>query len=298
MQAAAVGTWLSVGAAFWGAVFLIPFKQAGLSAPRPTVVLTMLLAAAVANTIATLVQTRGRLRIQRRGVLVAVVLALCTILGNIGVVSSLGRIEPAITSVILQTQVILVAIMELVFLRERLSRWLIGGCVVALIGFALMQAPWQANHSADIIGMAWAFLGAGMFGIMLVVLRHSITHIDPLSVNALRLWMSVLLMVCWPGAVTGAISMDASIWLLALAAGLAGPTISRLMLMAAVRRLSATQTKLTTLMSPLFALGLGMLAFGTMPSGHELIGGCVLLSGVALPLIGHLQQRQQRVTPH
>jgi len=340
MSPVASGTAFSLGAALFAAAFLIPFKQAGLSAQREVVVLAMLATAAVANTIATLIQARGRLRIHRRTWIVAVVLAGCTILGNIGVVASLARVEPAITSVIIQTQVILVALMELAFLRERLSRWLIGGCLLAVAGFLVMQAPWAAATAGDVPGMLWALLAAvtfgimlvvlavifrrvrwvviplvtcsatvlvmlGLlgaldwrmtaattFGIMLVVLRHSIAHVDPLAVNALRLWLAVALLACWPGAAAGALAMDATTWLLAAAAGLAGPTVSRLMLMAAVRRFSATQTKLTTLVSPLCALGLGLLAFGTMPTARELLGGTVILLGVAMPLLPHLRRNR------
>lgn len=286
----ATGVAFSLGAAAWGAAFLIPFKMAGEQAPRMTVIFAMLLVAAVCNTIATLIQARGRLRIDRRTTLVALVLAACTVLGNLGVVTSLATLEPAVSSVVLQVQVIMVALLELFFLRERLARSLLLGCVLALIGFVVMQAPWDGGH-ADLVGIGWAMLGTTMFAIMLVVLRHSIAQLDSLAVNALRLWLAIGLLAVLPGTLSTAVEMSASIWLLAAAAGLAGPTLSRLMLMAALRHISATQTKLTTLVSPLFALFFGWLAFSSLPTGTELIGGAVILAGVALPLTMQFRRR-------
>jgi len=257
------------------------------------VVLAMLVAAAIWNTAATVTLGRGRLRFDRTAVVLSMLLALCTVAGNIGVAGSLARVEPAITSVVLQTQIIFVALAELALLRVRITGSLMLGALLALIGFTVMQAPWAMASAGDVPGTMWALLAALVFALMLVLTRRVIAVIDPLTVNALRLWMAVALMAAWPGQIAGVIALDLRVWLLVAAAALCGPTISRLMLMQSVRHISASQTKLITLVSPLFALLLGWLVFGVLPSAREMLGGCILLCGVALPL---LQMRRESGT--
>lgn len=294
MSSARRGVILAGTAAFWGALFLIPYKAASEAAPRLVVVLAMVLCAAVFNSLAGLVQTRGRVRIDRLAATTALGLALCTAVGNYAMAASLARTEPAITSVVLQVQIILVAVGELLLHRVRPGRALIVGAALALAGFVLMRAPWASAAAADPLGLLWAGLAAVSFAAMLLATRHVITRIDPLAVNALRLWLAAAALALWPGVVAGAIALDPVVWFYAAAAAACGPTISRLLLMYALRHVTAAQAKLVTLVSPVFALVLGALAFGVWPTAQELLGGAVILAGVALPLAAALRRRREQ----
>lgn len=291
-----VGVALVVVAAFWGALFLIPFKAASQDASRPAIVLAVVLCAALLNTAVALVRLRGRPRVDRVAWVTAGQLALCTAAGNIGIAGSLERVEPAITSVVLQTQVILVGLLELILLRTRPTLALIIGSVLALAGFLVMRAPWEAAAAADPAGVAWALLAASSFALMLVLTRRVIERIDAVTVNALRLWLATAAMAVWPGAVVAVAAFDLRLWLLCAAAAACGLTISRLLLMQAVRYITATETKLVGLIAPLFALGLGVAFFGVWPTGQELLGGAVILGGVALPL-AMAEWRKRRRAP-
>lgn len=284
MSGPRLGVALSVTAAFWAALFLIPYKAAAGAAPRPLVVLAMLACAAVLNTAAAVATSRGRVRLDRTAVWTSIALAICTVAGNLGVAESLARVEPAVTSVVLQTQIFFVAAGGALFLGERIGTRLVIGSVLALVGIAIMQAPWSAT-GGDPGGAGWAVLAAASFAAMLVITRAVITRIDVVAVNALRLWLAVGFMAALPGNAAGALALDRRTWLLCAAAAACGPTLSRLLLMIAVRHISASHTKLVTLVSPVFALALGAAAFGVLPSGREIAGGAVILAGVALPIL-------------
>jgi drug/metabolite transporter (DMT)-like permease len=284
VSAAHRGIALSLTAAFWAALFLIPYKAAAGAAPRPIVVLAMLTAAAALNTVAALATAGRRLRFDRTAVVASLALAVCTVAGNLGVAESLARVQPAVTSVVLQTQIFFVAAGSALFLAERIGGRLIAGSLLAVVGFAVMQAPWSAA-GGDPGGAAWAVLAAISFAAMLVITRRVIDRIDVVAVNALRLWMAVAFMAALPGNAAGALALGGETWLLCAAAAACGPTLSRLLLMVAVRHISASHTKLVTLVSPVFALVMGAIAFGTLPSGREIGGGAVILFGVALPIL-------------
>lgn len=295
MTQATTGALHAIGAAFWGALFLIPYQAATTAADsRLSAVLAMLIGATGANVAASWWQSRGRWRVDWIAARTALIMAACTILGNIAVAASLASVAPAITSVVIQAQVILVALGELLLLRSRLSAGLITGALLALGGFVVMQAPWQAALEGSRVGAVWALVAAACFATMLLVTRHVVDRIDMLTVNALRLVFAVSLLAFWPGTLTGLAGLPAWPWAMAILAGLCGPTLGRLQLMHAVRYLPATPTKLITLISPLFALLLGFVFFGSWPQVHELIGGGILLSGVILPLAGHLRRRRQQ----
>lgn len=290
-----LGTVLVVVSAFFGALFLIPFKAAGARAPQEAVVLGVLIGAAVLSTPIALVRSRGRLRCGRADLLAGLVLACCAVLGNIGVGGSLARLEPAVTSTILQVQIILIALAEVFLLKMRLTAALIVGIVLALGGIVVVQAPWAAERAGDIVGLAWAFLAAASFATMLLYTRMVVMRIDVITVNMLRLWIAAAMLGCWPGAVTGVLAFDAWQWFLCVAAGACGLTISRLLLMWAVRHISASEAKLTGLVGPVFALGLGALVFGTWPTPRECLGGLIILGGVALPLAARRLRRRSPV---
>lgn len=295
-----LGNALSCIAAFWAALFLIPYQALAQAMPGQllAVVLMMTLWAAVLNSAASLVQRRGRLgswRLDRITMISVLVLTLCTIAGNLGMAASLSLVSPAVTSVVLTLQLVVVALAERLILRTRLSPALLLGSALAVAGLVIMQAPWAnvaGERNAVTVGILWALLPVAAFATMLVFTRHVIRRIDPLLVNALRLWLACGVLLLIPGVAATAMAQSWQLWLLAAAAAACGPSISRLLMMYSLRWIPASQSKLISLISPIFALLLGMLIMGMWPGKLELIGGACILLGIALPL---WQQRQQRL---
>lgn len=298
MSPAAIGSGYALSAAFWGALFLIPYKALGAMVPQASAVWAMLFASALINT-ALIAWRRGwRLPLSRLSIGIGLLLAACTVLGNVAMAMSLSLVQPAVTSVVVQVQIIMVALGELLILRGRLSPAVILGAILGLIGFVVMQAPagggWDA---AALHGGLWAVVAAAAFAAMLLITKSVIHRIDVLALNMLRLWCAVFALALWPGALGGLADFSPWLWFLAFAAAFCGPTLGRLHLMQAVRFISASQAKLLTLASPPFALLLGWLAFSATPAVHESIGGLIILAGVALPLLQWWRQRSDGPQP-
>jgi len=277
------GTLLSTAASVWAAAFLIPYKKASLLADAQVVVLALLTASALWNTALAAIETRGRPRMNKTSMWAAVGLALFSITGNFCMSSSLTTLEPAIASVLLRTQVVFVALAAAVFLRERITGSLVVGSVIALGGLVVMRMPFDGR--AGLAGVLWALGAASSFGAIVIITRKVIHRIEPVTVNAVRLWLAVAFLAAVPGTASRALSASHELWWMAAVAAFCGPFISRLFTMYALRHVTAAYQVLISLSSPVFAFVLGYLILGTVPTGPELAGGGIMLIGIAVPVI-------------
>jgi len=287
---------LTAGGAFFAAVYLLPYKAATQLAPADQVVLPMLLVAALLNSLSLLPGAWQKKREGRRrpggwhlSVGVSALLGLFSSLGNEAVARALAHIAPGITAVVLRTQVVFVALGGRLLLRETISTRFWIGTALALCGMVLLRWSGEAP-TVTLSGITWAVVGAASFGAMQVTVRRTIHRIDPMLVNSLRLWLAAALVAALPGRAAGLASADATLWGLTAAAALAGPVLSRLLLMAALRHIPVAMSSLALFSQPVFAYVLAAPLFGVLPGPLELAGCAVVLCGIALPMLEHLRR--------
>ncbi|MEM9488251.1 MAG: DMT family transporter [Myxococcota bacterium] len=295
MSSTGKGALLALSSALCAAVFLIPYKAAGALVTRDAAVLAMLLCAAVFNTLTTVSLHRGSLALNRVTVVAAAALAVLTAIGNVAVGEALAQLSAGVTSVLQQTQVLFVAAMASIVLGERITVRFVIGATVALCGFALINLPGSEAGSEDnvrLAGMLWAVASAVAFGAMHVITRKVIHRVQPVLLNAMRLWLAVLLLAALPGRVPAVLDMDVRPWLLCLAAAGAGPFIGRVCIMYSVRYIPASQSTLLGLVSPVFAFILGFVFFSATPGLFDLLGTLLITVGVAVPVAELAAQAQ------
>ena len=279
------GVGLTAGASVLAAAYLIFFKAGSLYVSPEALVLPMLLCSAGFNSFAVLVRKRSlHFRPDRTSLMVALAMGALSALGNEAMAHALSLIGPGLASVMLRTQVIIVAVGGFWLLGERVSLrfWL--GAALALGGFVLLQAGHDFAGGSVLSGMLWALVAALSFGFMQLVVRKTVHRIDHSLVNSLRLWLAAGLLACVPGRVGLLGEVDHRVWLLCAAAGLVGPVISRLMMMAALRHITAAMSTLVMNLAPVFAFAAGGLVFAIWPGWLEIVGSGVMLLGIALPV--------------
>ncbi len=284
-----IGLLWSAGAAAFVAGYLVPYKIAAAEVGPEGFVLPMLLCAALINTAIDTTRHWGSSqaapwRWDRLTAVVALLLGASSALGNEAACRALVWIDPGLVSVSLRTQVIFVALGGMLLLGERVSLRFWFGAGVVIGGFALLGWVHGMERGISMTGVAWAVTAAAGFAVMQVVVRRTITRINPLQVNTLRLWLAVLLLLLLPGRLAPVAELDLRLWLLAGTAALFGPVLSRLCLMQALRYLPAAYATLALFVAPLFAYGLAGLVLGSWPGYLELAGGALILLGVALPI--------------
>lgn len=267
------------------ASFVIPWKVAAGLGPTSTNTLVLLVAAAIFNSLLTVAQKRSLPRFSRFDLAVATALAALTLLGNLASANAIAIISPAMLTVTQRSEVILVALLAWPVIGERIERRFWIGAIIAVAGLLILQDPF-ASGEIRASGMAWALASAVWFSSMAVVTRKFIHRIDPVSVNALRLWLSVALWFAWHGVpdVIYEISADQAFY--ASLAAFFGPFLGRLCLMTSARFVEARYTTLATLAAPPLTLLFGFVLLSDLPSAQEIVGGTVMLLGIALPVWG------------
>lgn len=289
------GIALSLVAAALGASCLVAYKAAGQGAAPTEVVLAAMLWAAVLNTLVVSGGARFLGRVTRGSrspgpglptgteLALGAFLAACTLVANLAALRSLASLNPALTSVLSKTQVLIVAALAWPLLGERVTVRFALGAVLAVAGFAVMHASDHGGLHID-AGSLWALAAAGAWALMQVAPRKIIHRVRVGHVNGVRLWLSAAGLALVPGCVQALIALDARVWLLAGLAALAGPFLSRLALLHALRHIPASHSTLLTLAGPVFAAALAFAAFGTVPASAELAGAGLVLLGIALPV--------------
>lgn len=284
------GLGFSFAGALCSALYLFPYKRAAAFAPAHVLAFALLVIAALLTSAVAVVEARraSRTRHRARGILWATsaLLAVVTISGNWCGAQAVARLDPAIASLLLRTEVVFVGGLAALLLGERLTPALGLGALTALLGLVVMRWPLRLDASGE--GAAWALGAAASFGLMQVATRRVIGRISPLAVNALRLWLAVVLLGLVPGTLRGALTAGPHFWGFVSAAGLFGPFLGRLCIMYSLRTLRAAHSALLLLLAPVLAFVIGYVGWGITPSALEVGGGALLLLGVAIPSLAAL----------
>lgn len=275
----------ALASAIGSAGFVIPWKLASTYGPATTSTLILLVSAAVFTSILTAYQQRSLPTFNGFDFRVALGLAICTLIGNLASAHAIEALSPALLTVLQRSEVIIVALLAWPILGERIDRRFWIGSAIALGGLYLIQDP-IAGDDARADGMVWAGLSVFCFGSMSVITRRVIHRIDAVSVNALRLWVSVGLWFIWNGFPAELHEISRGQLGFAALAAFFGPFMARLCLMASARYIEARLTTLATLAAPPLTLALGYVLLADLPGVRAMQGGLIMLIGISIPILG------------
>jgi drug/metabolite transporter (DMT)-like permease len=284
------GVGWALGSALCSAGFMIPWKLASRHGAGKHAVLVLLASAAILNSAALWLPAPAlRRRWTPTATGLSIALAVLTLLGNEASAAAIARISGPLLSVLQRFDVVVVGVLAWIVLSERMDGAFIVGAVLATAGVAVTQgaAPSVGQGAGVLYGLA----AAVAFGGMVVVTRQSITEIDPVRVNALRLWLSVLLWAGLHRELPTASQLSPELLLWSGLAALLGPFLGRLSLMYSLRHVEARIAALCVLAAPVATLGLSWALLGDVPSAVELAGGTVILAGVAIPVVAAARRR-------
>lgn len=282
-----VGLAWATASAVGSACMAIPWKLANEAGTAAHSVLVLLLVAAIGNTLLGAGQRarRGhRRRLRRIDLGVALGLAGFTLAGNHLAALAIQQMSPSMMNLLLRSELPLTALAAWLLLGERvrLRFWI--GTAVAMVGLGLLQdAPAGDVTRVPLEATGLALASAACFAGLAVTTRAYIHRIDPIAVNALRLWVAVGLWFAFNDA-DGLASIPAEQWRYAALAAIAGPFLGRLTLMLSAQTIEARMSSLVMLLAPVFTLVPAYFFLDDWPARHELLGGVVLLIGIAWPL--------------
>ena len=275
----------SLGAALASGFFVIPWKLANQHGDPATSTLALLGFAALFNTALGLVQLRNgpRRPFGRVELGAALAMAALSLLGNLAGATAIQTLSAALFNVLGRGEVLVVALLAWLLLGERVERLYWVGAAIAGVGLLVMRDP-LGGAAIDPRGMFFAFLCVLCFSAMAVLTRYVIHRVDAVRINALRLWMTVPFGYILAGGPTDFADVSTAQLGWAALAALAGPFAARLCLIQSSRYVDARVTTLGALSAPVVSLGLEVVLLAATPPLLELVGGAIMLGGIALPL--------------
>jgi drug/metabolite transporter (DMT)-like permease len=268
--------------------------SAGLSSPRLTEVRST--GAALALGIALLLTQPWRLRI-RRGELRF--LAVFGILG-LALVQwlyffAIHRLEIGIALLIQYLAPVLIALWARFVAKERVRRRIWVALILSLAGLSLVVELWQ-GFSLDALGTVAALGASVAFALYILLAEHAVGLRDPVSllclgfVLAAAFWAVVQPWWSFPaGVVDDRVRLDGAllttttpVWLLMLTMIVVGTILPFLLLVGALRHISATRVALTAMFEPVAGALVAYAWLGEQLSSAQLVGGAIVLAGILL----------------
>ena len=223
------------------------------------------------------------MRIDGLAIGLALGLSMLTYAGNVASVEAIARVGGPLLSLLQRLEVVVVALGAWALLRERVDVrfWL--GVAVAGLGLWVIGGD-SAAEQLRAEGVAYGLASAIAFGSMNVVIRKYVSKIDAVTVNAMRLWLSVALWFIVERRIPEADSFAPALVGYAALAAFCGPLCARLSLMYSLRYLEARMVALCQLSAPLLTLIAAWLLLGHWPAERSLWGGGIMLVGIAIPI--------------
>ncbi|MDT8900214.1 DMT family transporter [Anaeroselena agilis] len=204
--------------------------------------------------------------------------------------SSLHYIPASLTSLLLYTHPLFVAILASIVDKERLTRSNILAIVLSMTGlvFVLGASPAEVN----LIGILMAFGAAVVYSAYLLLGTRLVKQMSPLVTSAFVASFAALsLLVAGIAAGKLSLALSATAWM-AVAGIVAFATImAMLALFRSLELIGPTRTSILSMIEPLLTFSFSALLFGDRLTPLQLAGGAAVLAGAALVIKARAKEK-------
>jgi drug/metabolite transporter (DMT)-like permease len=288
-----VGLWLALAAAMAMGSAAVAMKALGTTGlPAVNVVQARLVVAATALMAVALLVRRGRVGLARRDWWLVGAYGVVSLAANqLVFMMSLSRLSVGVALLLEYLAPVLVALWVRFVRREPVSGLVWVGIVGTLLGLAMVARIWS-GLTLDAIGVGLGLLAAATMASRFVLADRGLRRHDPLVLAAWGTTVSACALLL-TGAVApfplDALARDVGLngtavpaTLLVAWVGLVGTAGGVLLAVAAQRLLPPTAASLVLTLEVVVGAGLAYLVIGEGLAAAQLLGGAVMLGGVAV----------------
>ncbi|TWF82466.1 threonine/homoserine efflux transporter RhtA [Pseudonocardia hierapolitana] len=300
-----VGLWLALGAALAMGSAAVAMKALGtIGLPAVNVVQARLVVAAAALMAVAVLVRRGRVGVARRDWWLVGAYGVISLAANqLVFMMSLSRLSVGVALLLEYLAPVLVALWVRFVRREPVSGLVWVGIVGTLLGLAMVARLW-AGVTLDGIGVVLGLLAAATMASRFVLADRGLRRHDPLVLAAWGTTVSAGALL-----LTGAIApfpLDAlarhvelngtavPAALLVAWVGLVGTAGGVLLAVAAQRLLPPTAASLVLTLEVVVGAGLAYLVIGEGLAAAQVLGGAVMLGGVAMAQVAIVRGPRKR----
>ena len=203
-------------------------------------------------------------------------------------------IDPAVVSFYTRADNVFAVLMGVLFLRERFNSFEGVGVAIALLGSLVTT---YRGGQMLMIGLGLCLISSVMEGITVVLVKIAVRKVSPLVVIFYRSLLASTLALIY-GFLTGRLQMpSAEVFFIIMVASLAGSFMANVTYYAALARIDVTRATAIKTMQPFFVLMAAYLAFTTLPTSQQLLGGAIIVMGILCLLYGRrLVRKPEGVT--
>lgn len=204
--------------------------------------------------------------------------------------SALARIPASMNAVLVSSNVVFIALLAALILKERIPPIRIAGIAIALCGVILVTfnrgfSLEGGTQSIDLLGCAFSVLAAMSFAIYSVIGKKVLESNDPLIIAALALFSGAVLLTILTASTVGFSEIVAADWktlLMMIFLGLTMIGIAYPIWFTCLKRLPASHVSIYIYLTPVFAVILSLIILQERFSWLFWIGGALILGGIII----------------
>ncbi len=209
-------------------------------------------------------------------------------LHNVLVFMGVEHTEANRANVIFSTITIMIAMIDVLWYRQRLSRGMVGGILLGIVGTAIVVtdgAPWRLLDGAMGLGDGLILLSAASWALYSVLGRPLLKIYSPLTLTFYASLSGTLMLapfVVLDWAVLPQLASDSKALAMIGFLGVLNSAVGFLWYYQAVARIGAVLTSAYINLVPIFGLLLSAILLGELPNAALLIGGALVLAALWL----------------
>ena len=204
--------------------------------------------------------------------------------------SALARIPASMNAILVSTNVIFIALLSALFLKERISGIKVIGILLALIGVVLItfNRGFSFTSRVNLLGCSFSLLAAISFAIYSVFGKKVLERNDPMGVSTLALLSGAVLLTILSATSTGfgkLLTAGGGTWALIIMLSITMIGIAYPLWFSCLKRMQASHVSIYIYMTPVFAVLLSLLILGERFTWLFWVGGACVLGGIVISTI-------------
>ena len=220
---------------------------------------------------------------------------------NLGSAFGFGLISAGIGSLIIGTQPLLIALMGTVIGRERLTPTAVFGLILGFCGAVLLvwkDIAIKAEPMDFLMGSSFIFLSGLAWSIYVVVSKPLIRKYGSVSITSMTLLICSVLMVpmlARPTTLETLANMTAASWLDMGFIAVLSTMVATISWNFGAARVTAAAAGAFLYLVPIIGVAAGALMLGETVTSGMVLGGALIMAGVAIAQFGHRLRLEGRI---
>jgi drug/metabolite transporter (DMT)-like permease len=193
------------------------------------------------------------------------------------------RIDAGTAAMLIQLSPVLIAVLAAIFLRERFTRWIVLGLVLAFAGVVVISLGSGADSSHDVLGVLLCLVSAVGYAVSLILQKPVMSRLASVQVTWLACTIGAVVCLPFAGQLVSDLRdapLSATLWVVYL--GVFPTAIAFTTYGYALTHMDASTLGITTYLVPVITVLLAWGWLGETPPALAYVGGVLALLGVAV----------------